>query len=314
MKRFIKYCLLFTLPAYLLLTVVDYRFSQTAKRSSDYSIEAWYDIMNGVIDADVVVMGSSRAWEHVNPLILDSVLEVNSYNLGIDGRSFDSQILKYHLYRERNTKPQLIIQNVDIFSLIHRVGIKKIQFFPYFWDKSIRDTFFPVEPFTVWEKYLPMYRFLHVNARSDMPGLSVFLPDGTKTLTKGYKGEELSWNGRALSAVDSIPFLVNDTTARMFKDYLAEVKADGIKMVFVFSPLYIEATKKISGMKDVYAYFQKIASEYDIPILDYTYMGLCNDTTYFYNGMHLNKRGSDIFSDSLACDIKRLGVLKEKKK
>lgn len=314
MKRFIKYCLLFTLPAYLLLTVVDYRFSQIAKRSSDYSIEAWYDIMNGVIDADVVVMGSSRAWEHVNPLILDSVLDVNSYNLGIDGRSFDSQILKYHLYRERNTKPQLIIQNVDIFSLIHRVGIKKIQFFPYFWDKPIRDTFFPVEPFTVWEKYLPMYRFLHVNARSDMPGLSVFLPDGTKTLTKGYKGEELSWNGRALSAVDSIPFLVNDTTARMFKDYLTEVKADGIKMVFVFSPLYIEATKKISGMKDVYAYFQKIASEYDIPILDYTYMGLCNDTTYFYNGMHLNKRGSDIFSDSLACDIKRLGVLKEKKK
>lgn len=311
MRRFIKYCLLFTLPAYLLLTMVDYKFSQVAKHSSDYSIEAWYDLMNGDIAADVVVMGSSRAWEHVNPLILDSILSINSYNLGIDGRSFDSQILKYHLYREHNTqKPQLIIQNIDVFSLINRIGIKKIQFFPYFWDKSMRATFFPVEPFTVWEKYLPMYRYVHINPRSDMPGLSVFIPDGKKTLTKGYRGETLPWNGKALSALDSIPFLLNDTIARKFDEYLTEVKAEGINIVFVFSPLYIGATEKMPSLNQIYAYYREIADRYSIPILDYTYMSLCNDTTYFYNAMHLNKRGSNIFTDSLANDIKKLGILK----
>ena len=47
-----------------------------------------------------------------------------------------------------------------------------------------------------------------------------------------------------------------------------------------------------------------------IPILDYTHMSLCEDTSYFYNAMHLNKKGSDIFSDSLANDIKKMGILK----
>ena len=310
MKIFIKYCLLFILPAYLLLAIVDYVFSQSAKRSSNYTIEAWYDLMNGDITADVVVMGSSRAWEHVNPLILDSILSANSYNLGMDGRSFDSQILKYHLYRERNSKPKLIIQNIDVFSLINRAGIKKIQFFPYFWDKSMRATFFPVEPFTVWEKYLPMYRFVHINSRSEMPGLSAFIPDGKKTLTKGYRGETKTWNGMALAAVDSIPFLVSDTIAQQFETYLAEAKAEGIEVIFVYCPIYIGATQKMTSLKSIYDYYEQVAGKYMIPILDYTHMSLCEDTSYFYNAMHLNKKGSDIFSDSLANDIKKMGILK----
>lgn len=64
------------------------------------------------------------------------------------------------------------------------------------------------------------------------------------------------------------------------------------------------------SLNQIYAYYREIADRYSIPILDYTYMSLCNDTTYFYNAMHLNKRGSNIFTDSLANDIKKLGILK----
>ena len=39
-------------------------------------------------------------------------------------------------------------------------------------------------------------------------------------------------------------------------------------------------------------------------------MDICYDTTYFYNAMHLNKIGAEIFSDTLANDIKRLGIIK----
>ena len=57
--------------------------------------------------------------------------------------------------------------------------------------------------------------------------------------------------------------------------------------------------------------YKKIADKYGIPILDYMTMSLCKDTTYFYNAMHLNKKGSEIFSDSLAHDLKRLGILSQ---
>jgi hypothetical protein len=310
MRRFIRYCLLFIVPCYLLLTVADFLFSRVAKHSGNQSIESWNEILDGGIDADVLVVGSSRVTEHVNPLVLDSILTANTYVLGMDGRAIYSQIKKYHVYREFNTKPKLIIQNVDVFSMIKRLGVNKAQFFPFFWNESIRNTFFPEEPFTVWEKYLPMYRYLNINYRSDMPGIRAFLPDGNKKLTKGYRGLNKPWDGSALAAVDSIPFLVDSACVQAFKDYLTEVKADGIQVVFVFCPLYAGATQKMTCLKEVHNFYYSIAHDYSIPVLDYTTMLICSDSTYFYNAMHLNKRGSIMFSDSLANDIKKLDVLK----
>lgn len=309
MKKFLSKLILFILPFWILLTLVDFKFSQVAKHSDEHAIEAWYDLMNGNVDADVIVMGNSRALVNVDPLILDSVLHVNSYNLGIDGRSVSSQVRKYHLFKAHNKKPKLIIHNIDIFSFHYRPGIMKYQFYPYFWDQSVRQEYMPSEPFTAGEKYLPMYRFIHIDRLSEC-GFLDFLSSDSSSLIKGYRRQPKSWDGKALKNIDSIPFVVNDTTVRMFDEYLAEVKADGIPMVFVYAPMYIEATRKITNIKQVYAAFQKFADKYSIPVLDYTYMGLSYDTTYFYNAMHLNDRGAEIYSDSLANDIKRLGILK----
>ena len=63
-------------------------------------------------------------------------------------------------------------------------------------------------------------------------------------------------------------------------------------------------------LKEVHTFYNNIAKAFDIPVLDYSNMEICSDSTYFYNAMHLNKKGSKLFSDSLANDIRRLGVLK----
>lgn len=55
--------------------------------------------------------------------------------------------------------------------------------------------------------------------------------------------------------------------------------------------------------------FEEIAQKNDIPLLDYTFDELSYDTTYFYNTMHLNKKGADLFSKKVAHDIDSLGVL-----
>ncbi|GHV09600.1 hypothetical protein FACS1894162_0470 [Bacteroidia bacterium] len=62
-----------------------------------------------------------------------------------------------------------------------------------------------------------------------------------------------------------------------------------------------EFTKNWDGEMQVYHGF---AEKYDIPFLDYTHDPICYDTTYFYNAMHLNKKGAELFSLKLANDIK----------
>ncbi len=306
MKKFLYSIILFVLPVWALLTVADYYYSQAATKSNYFHIEAWHDLMHGKIDADVVIMGSSRAWVHINPIILDSILGVNSYNLGIDGSTINRQIKKYNIFRRYNKKPKLIIQNIDHCSLGHGVGYEREQFFPYFWDKAIREEFYSSEPITIWEKYIPFYRYYHNFDNETLHGMVV---STTRKLTKGYEGQERCWDGSGYRKVQSIKFAPNDTTLAMFDDYLAKTKAECIKVLFVYTPLYIGATRKIENLKEMHDKYQEYADKYDIPILDYTYMDICYDTTYFYNAMHLTKTGAEVFSDSLANDIKRLGII-----
>lgn len=307
MKKFIYNILIFVLPVWFVLMMADFMFSSIAKRSNDYAIESWYDLMKGSIKADVIIMGSSRAWVQYDPLILDSILSVNSYNLGIDGRKHYSQIKKYHLFKKRNKKPRLIIQNIDIFDFNAIIrGYNMYQFYPYFWDRDMRIEFINNEPFNAGEKYLPLYRFINYSIYND---INTFLPTDSNYLTKGYRGKTATWDGAALMKVDSISFLPNDTVLHMFDTYLAEARADGIKVLFVYAPIYIGATRKMKNIKKMRDTYQTFANKYEIPILDYTHMDICYDTTYFYNASHLNKRGAEVFSDSLASDIKRLGIL-----
>lgn len=135
------------------------------------------------------------------------------------------------------------------------------------------------------------------------------LTNTERKLTKGYEGKERHWDGTKLKKIKNITFYPNDTTMQLFDRYLSDAKAEGIKVVFVYTPMYIGATKKFEAINEMHATYQKYADKYDIPILDYTYMDICYDTTYFYNAMHLNKTGAEIFSDSLAHDIKKLGLL-----
>ena len=305
MKRFICNIILFVLPSMSLLTIVDFFYSKAATKSNFDEIETWYDLMHGQIDADVLVMGNSRACFHINPLILDSVLGTSSYNIGMDGSWINRQIHKYNLFRKYNRKPRLIIQTIDHLSLKNGYGYMMEQFFPYFWNKAMRDEFYRIEPFSPWEKYFPMYRFYR---RYDCSVLHDILYSTSHTMTKGYKGVEQQWDGSAWRKIESIRFEVNDTTMAMFDSYLAKAKAEGIKMVFVYTPQYFEINGKMDNLEEMYTTYKGFADKYDIAILDYSNMDICSDTTYFYNAMHLNKKGSEIFSDSLAHDLISLGL------
>lgn len=300
--------MLFILPITGLLAIVDYFYSNEVIKSNYGCIEPWYDLMHGQINADVVIMGSSRAWVHVDPLILDSILHTSTYNIGMDGSAINRQIHKYNLFRKYNRKPKMIIQNIDYGSLGFTIGYEKTQFFPYMWNKDFRKEF-EYEPLTIWEKYIPCYRYYR-NCGPYVLSI-LYLTKEPRRLTKGYQGQERNWNGTTFSKVKSIHFNTNDTTLTMFDEYLARAKAEGIKVVFVYAPLYIGAIKKIDNIEGMYATYKKFADKYDIPVLDYMNMDISSDTAYFYNAMHLNKRGAEIYSDSLANGIKRLGILRK---
>ena len=98
MKQFLKKIVLFILFTFLLAYPLDIIISNQLKKSNSYArgeYSVWNDLFEGKIDSEIVIYGSSRAWVHINPELLENSFGRSSYNLGIDGHNFRLQYLRH---------------------------------------------------------------------------------------------------------------------------------------------------------------------------------------------------------------------------
>lgn len=132
MKQFLRKILIFTLILFILATAFDILLTSKAFRKRSSPLATWNDIFQKNIDADLLIMGSSRAYVQFNPAVFDTILHTNSYNLGMNGRAADSQILKYKVFRHQgNKKPKLILYEVSHTTMQVSNGYEQFQFLPY---------------------------------------------------------------------------------------------------------------------------------------------------------------------------------------
>ena len=66
MRKFLSHLIVFAVMGYLVMTALDVWLSRVASRSHYGATECWENLMKGRIDADCVILGSSRAMNHVD--------------------------------------------------------------------------------------------------------------------------------------------------------------------------------------------------------------------------------------------------------
>jgi len=71
-------------------------------------------------DADILVLGSSRAQMHVNPKVLEEKLGMTAYNAGLKGQDVLYSVMLFDLWKRRHPVPRVIVLTVDVESLIER--------------------------------------------------------------------------------------------------------------------------------------------------------------------------------------------------
>lgn len=177
MKRFLIHLAFWLLFASIAAVFFDVMISSGLKKTDIRKYSVWNDIYKGDINAEVLVIGSSRAWCGYNTFILDSLLECNSYNLGLDGHPFDAQLIRYKTYRRFNLKPSLIIVNTDFLSSLHNSAesqYEREQYFPYINDSILINSIAEVKHITWLERHVPLIRYF--GYREDIAdGLESFL-------------------------------------------------------------------------------------------------------------------------------------------
>jgi len=308
MKKFLFRTLLFFVLLSLLASAADSVITGKLRRLRTSPFAVWNDIYDHKIKSDVLVMGSSRAYVQFNPAVIDTVLGVNSYNLGMDGRRADSQILQYHIYRQHNNKkPKLIIYEVSHGTMNHSNGYEREQFLPYLHDGYLWRATRQMENYTWADRLVPCWKYLgYQDLLKELFIENNKRKDYDDPLYKGYHGFHKSWNGKALKNVHSVSYDKNSEIIQHYKSFVKGCQQEGIQVVMVISPFYIGGTRKMQDAGGMQQMFKKIADECGVPLLDYTYDELSYDTAYFYNTMHLNSKGADIFSRKVAHDIAQL--------
>jgi hypothetical protein len=291
-------------------------------RKSNHPLYAeWNDVYDGKVNADLIVMGSSRAEVHISPTILEKQLKISTYNLAMNGWTFPMHNARFNIYLKYNKKPKYIVHSMDLQMLSRReelVGYQ--QFLPYLHDPHIQEATKDYKgEFGLAQYYLPMFKY---NGNLDLAAAGFLryfnFVENERISDKGYKPQARKWDGafeafkRKFPNGYAHPF--DSKAAEEFTSYLRYCKENGIKIVMVFSPEYIELYPLITNRNEIISLFQKYSKEFGIPFLDYSNHPICFNKSYFYNSEHLNKEGSELFSKILTQDLQDLGIHLEESK
>lgn len=315
MKRFLTNIIGFIVVIIAIAIGSDYLISKGLTRTERGHFYTMNALMNQKMDADVVILGNSRAVGSYDTHVLDDMLGVNSRNLGVSAQPFGVSYLRWQLYHRNNTNPKLLIVNIDFRELrMVTKGCEKEQYYPYMSDSLVRP-YLDLYDFTWAEKYIPVYRY-----RGDYKLMAIGLGelmhlhhDQKGNYYNGYANENAKWDSRNLDYMLSKGKIIGQCepeAVSLLERFLKETQHEGIPVVFVYAPLYKKLKDNLVEEESREAY-QDLSLKYQIPLLDFSEIEYCSDTSFFTNGHHVNKKGALRFSEELAIAIDSLGLLKK---
>lgn len=264
------------------------------------------------MNADLIINGSSKALVQISPKIIDSVLNLNSYNLGMDGTGFIPQKMQYDLYLKYNKKPEIVVQIVSHGTLYKNVELYKyIKFAPYFDNEEIKKVSKKYKGFSTYDYYIPFIRYsgnpsIVINGLLNTIGIDLRKDNKYKGFLAQDKKWDNSFNDFKNNNPDGVSIRIEEHSIKLFENYIAECKNNNINVILVYPPTFMESKKYIKNEDEIVAYYKYIADKYQVPFLDYSDNVLSYSTEYFYNSQHLNRKGAELFTKELSVDIKNL--------
>jgi hypothetical protein len=266
-------------------------------------------IISGRVNAEVVINGSSRALCHYDPRVIQQRTGLASYNIGMNASQTDFQLAMLKTYLKNNTKPRVVIQNLDMFSFqITEKGslYDPGYYMPYLDQRELYDFFKSIESHAWKWKYIPLYGY----AVEDMRFTWVW---GLLGLA-GYQGVEdyyLGFNPRPGTWTDEfdrfkaahktgVNHPINSKGVQALEDIVKLCQENGIQIILCYSPTYYEMQElELNGL-EIRGMFKELAQRRGVEFWDYSDSNISRRKEFFNNSQHLNATGAEVFSLSVA--------------
>ncbi len=313
MIKFLRKSILFLAITLFIGFFLQLIIDASIKHSEMGCFQLWNQIIESKINSGLIIQGSSRAKEHFNKDYIDSSLKISTCNLGMEGTGFDLQFARFLCYLSNNKKPKYIIQNIDCSGTLENSAFDVDQYLPYLNNKIIRNATLENKIFNTKDFYIPLYKYTH-NTET-----KVIILDGINNMIKNkfgigafekYEPVFKAWDTTFFSFkkknISGIYAKVDTSSLNKFNCFLKICKEENIKVIFVYTPEFIELQKLTLNRDSIIKIYENFSTKYKVPIFDYSKDSICLDTINFYNSRHMNNIGVNKFNLKLINDLKNI--------
>lgn len=309
-KRLGIFLLIFFLFNFIFLYLYEKPIRQSIVNKTNNKYLQWSEIQSST-RYDVIILGSSRGYCAYNPLIIDSLTCLNSFNMCTGSQDI---IQTYYILKEilRFQKPKLIIYDITLPSFDNTSDFFQITANASFMTETgkfdmiingygiagIANYILPILKHKLYIKN-DIVNFINSNNTDNNPN---------EEKTKLIKGYLLDSTVLASDKIKDCPELYNfenTHTSRnkleyYFDKFIQYCKSNDIKLICVTAP-YPPSRLNLNSKDTVSNYFKKVCEKHSITYYDFNY--LVNNkyaNTDFVDCLHMNYKGATKVSKQLA--------------
>lgn len=301
MKKFILKitCFVFFMVVVDCLFGVIFSFLQSHAKEGSTRVNYY---LSEKCDADVLVLGCSRARHHYVPHELDSLGGV-AYNAGHNGMGIILGLGRYRLCLEKHN-PKIVIVDIYFYDYAKDDNSKYLKLLRPFSNKpEIERIFSRVgEPFVLIKNVSNMYR----NTSEILQNIWDFYSKKHFD-ERGYRplfGNCNKCNSFTMNE-DVSSITLDSIKLEMLDQFVEESRNQGAKLYFTISPTFYWNEKDVSKVNRMYA--KMLSQRYNVPLLDNEFIpGISDNPSLFSANTHLNDNGAVAYTRKLVKEILEL--------
>lgn len=295
MKKFVRNILVF----FAVVAVIDVAFGFTCRYLNNHAkggdTKLYYYIANEC-EADILIFGSSRAFHHYDPRIIEDSLGLSCYNCGIDGNGVVFLYSRLLMITERYVPKVIVYDICGDFDVYDGDNTKYLKCQKRFYNKpGISDVFELVSPNEKYKMLSQLYRyngdFIQMLMDNIHP-LREFNEGGYRPINQTMAYEpKISDNLEQAILWDQVKY-------KCMIRFISHCKEKGIKLIFSFSPAYGGNDCSCENL------ITELSEEYGIPVINnYKDSEFVYNKGFFYDPMHMNEKGVTMFTKKFVSEL-----------
>lgn len=310
MRRFLIKLVLFILPILVIAYPIDVFISKNLYRSGSFfgDVPELKEIHEGSINAEILIIGSSRAEVHFDSRVIMRETNKKTYNIGLSGA--DWNLIKHRLdtYLEFNQPPDYLIVNIDVgtFSVFTPKYKVRPPLLPYMlYDKRTYGVYdVPFEDFA-----FPLVRYIG-NRKVIFDALTLWWQGKIKPTEKhfGFRAVDEPFDDTKIDFFKRKDFTYLDIPPSEFYNYI-ETTLPKTKIIGVHTPIFIDSLSSMNLENIRTNCFRDEFEKRNWVFLDYSKSEISLDISNFYNSIHMNVAGVNKFMDLFIKDLDRTGII-----